>query len=136
MPIISISMHRPDRSIVNLRDIIELLPQNSWTWNVRHFEGIGVAPQGMHMADFDLLTASEEGYSMTWGELLEFSSNMEQVIDCVITARTSNDARPSSTQPTSALLARIEAFDSTEWIIELHGPLADNSSLAESLARL
>jgi len=112
---------RQDRSCVQLADFLSKLPDDDWVWSVLEFYGVGTAPNGLPMADFEALTRSEpKGFIMNWSELKNFAGSLDQTYDCLIVAARSvqdisNDK--SSKENFSNCEVVIEAFDSTEWSV-------------------
>ena len=78
-------MHLKDGSAVTLSTVLKTIPQNNLRWHILEFTGIGSAPGGMTMLDFRLVVrACQGGYRMSWNELLNFASGLDQVWDCLI----------------------------------------------------
>jgi hypothetical protein len=131
-------MHRADGELCQLLDILKLIPGDKWLWRVLYFWGVGSAPVGLSMEEFEELSrATSGGYAFTWEELMEFADGLEQTYECSICAypfaSESGDVEDERRQ-----MAAVDAFDSTEWTIELNPHLEgaiDIIKLLENLAR-
>lgn len=113
---IEFPMHR-NGSLVSLADILALIRPGRWNWRVLDFDGVGVGPGGMWMSEFDRIVR-ENGYPMTWQDLNQFASGLEQTWDCLIVALTSDDKRSRQelldSKCADAELV-IEGIDSGSW---------------------
>ena len=59
---------------IQLKDILDAIPDNGWHWHVLDFCGVGVPPQGMTMPEFESATqGSPEGFIFSWPDLKSFS---------------------------------------------------------------
>lgn len=114
------------RCIANLKDVTALVPENKWIWAVLEFYGVGMAPAGLAMPDFEEhLRVLEKGWVFSWEELRLFANNIEQVFDCFIVAVDSVDniRKPIEVdEPPQNCFIALEAFDSHEWIIWSDAP--------------
>ena len=115
---IDFRMHQP-KGLVTLGDIVRRLPENDWIWYVLDYQGIGVAPNGMSMPDFEEL-ARTEGYSFDWSSFRRFADQAEQSWWSLIVALDQGDTRSAkeivASDCNGAHLV-IEAFDSSTWTI-------------------
>jgi hypothetical protein len=69
MQSLRIGSHPDTHVIPNLIDMLEKVPPNDWIWSVLEFDGIGSAPDGLRMADFEeglrlLENGSSDGASL------------------------------------------------------------------------
>ncbi|MNL84752.1 hypothetical protein D3C87_2128280 [compost metagenome] len=55
MQTFKLPMHRGSGKILQLSDLLAAIPDNDWTWSLLDFYGIGIAPDGMPMADFEVI---------------------------------------------------------------------------------
>ncbi|MEE4674492.1 hypothetical protein V2K57_09595 [Pseudomonas alliivorans] len=112
--------------IANLKDVTALVPENKWIWAVLEFYGVGIAPAGLAMPDFEeRLRDLEKGWLFSWEELCLFANDIEQVFDCFIVAVDSVDKirKPIEVdEPPQNCFIALEAFDSHEWIIWSDAP--------------
>ena len=112
--------------IFNLKEVLSVVPDNKWIWAVLEFYGVGIAPAGLAMPDFEEhLRVLEKGWGFSWEELRLFANDIEQVFDCFIVAVDSVDKirKPIEVDeaPQNCFIA-FEAFDSHEWIIWSDAP--------------
>ncbi|MEV0150575.1 MULTISPECIES: hypothetical protein [unclassified Nonomuraea] len=137
MTAVVIPMHPPSGGTVQLHRILGVLPENTWAWSIFDLWAVGVAPRGMTMPAFeDLVQTSATGYRMTWRELTDAASRLDQVHDCLIVAADSPHllSRPLSGRP--GLLVVIEALDSGRWEVEISERLDGADAMRERLASL
>lgn len=84
---INLAMHGGHTSLVRLIDILAVFPDNEWDWRIFDYEGVGIAPSGLSMMEFERrVRASELGYVISWLDLKEFARRSEQTYDCLIAA--------------------------------------------------
>lgn len=121
MKFVTFPASREDGSLVQLTDFLSAIPENNWVWAVLDFYGIGNAPNDLSMEDFEKLVRSKpNGVIMTWYELNNFASSLDQTYDCLIVAAKSpqNISKDRSAKENfSNCEVVIEAFDSTEWSV-------------------
>ncbi len=112
--------------IFNLKEMLSFVPDNKWIWAVLEFYGVGIAPAGLAMPDFEeRLRDLEKGWLFSWEELCLFANDIEQVFDCFIVAVDSVDKirKPIEVdEPPQNCFIALEAFDSHEWIIWSDAP--------------
>ncbi|NWB97640.1 hypothetical protein HX882_17215 [Pseudomonas gingeri] len=118
---VTLASFRADGSVLLLKDLLEVIPDNDWVWSVLEFQGVGCAPNGLSMDDYeDFLLSQEKGDIMTWGQLIEFAQPMEQTFNCLVVAvnMAAEIIKPTGFEiiPETYALA-IEAFDSAEWTL-------------------
>lgn len=93
--------------MISLKDILGLVGDNDWEWRILELDGTGVLPHGMSWDEFDQLL--EVGpYVLSWPGLMAFADGLVQVLDGEIAAAVDGID-----------IARIQAFDSTEWTIRI-----------------
>ncbi|MBC3955675.1 hypothetical protein [Pseudomonas triticifolii] len=120
---VSLKLPASSRSgyIANLKDVTSLVPENDWVRAVLEFYGAGIAPAGLHMADFeDRIQALDTGWIFSWKELCLFANDIQQVFDCFIVAVDAVEkiVKPIEVdEPPQSCFIALEAFDSHEWII-------------------
>jgi len=82
-----VPMWRPDRTLVGLKEILELIPENELVWSFFEFEGVGEPPAGLMMDELESLAQeSSGGYVFSWVELTRFAVGLNQVINCFLAA--------------------------------------------------
>ncbi|MGA8135229.1 MULTISPECIES: hypothetical protein [Pseudomonas] len=118
---VTLASFRADGTVLLLSDLLAVIPDNDWVWSVLEFQGVGCAPDGLSMDEYEaFLLSQERGDIMTWGQLLEFSQSMEQTFNCLVVAvnTVAEIIKPSGFEivPETYVLA-IEAFDSTCWTL-------------------
>jgi hypothetical protein len=129
MPSISISMLR-DGNYLSLADILSRVPADFQFWVLLEFHGIGVAPDGTPMVDFETRVRAL-GHRMGRREFEQFAAAVEQVWDCVVVGTPtdlpiSKMALDRMELPERAIV--IEAIDSTLWQVS-----SPTSSIVSSL---
>jgi hypothetical protein len=115
---VTFDMHRDDGLVV-LADILRAVPANDWMWHVLEFEGIGIAPNDMSMAEFETI-ARARGYPMDWTAFTRFARDAEQSWWCTIAALDHADPRRGREIIDSDFAHAhvvLEAFDSSTWTI-------------------
>jgi hypothetical protein len=116
-------MLRKNKSYTSLKDILNILPENNWTWSILDFDGIGKMPQDMSIDEFiELIKKNPSGLMMSWEELKNFSNSIEQTFDCLIVAVLSMEKLDGSKfirDNFSDCLVVINAFDSSEWTVSI-----------------
>lgn len=86
MYITEVPMYRPDRRRVQLDELLNSLPENSFCWHILELYAVGDLVD-ITWCEFDKkLQTSSSGIVMTWNELLVFSQRIEYVIDGLIVA--------------------------------------------------
>jgi len=118
---ITLDTFRTDGSVLRLYDLLEVIPENDWVWSVFEFQGVGWAPFGLSMDEYEVfLSAQDKGNIMAWRRLLEFAQSMEQTFNCLIVAV---DSVAEIIKPPGLEIALenyvlvVEAFDSAHWKI-------------------
>lgn len=123
MKSISFPMHLSDR-LVGLDQVVSLLPVTALHWSILDFDGIGTAPDEMSMDEFQAVTHSTPGgYRLSWQDLRDFASRMEQTFECLIVgARVPSDFDASRFDKDDFrdCCIVLQAFDSTEWSVSAH----------------
>ena len=108
-------------AIFNLGELLGLIPPNEWVWTVFEFQGVGTAPAGLDMPNFErCLWELDKGWAFSWSELLSFAEGIEQAFWCFIVAAESleNVRRPVEVdEAPEGCIIGLEAFDGSEWII-------------------
>ena len=104
-----------------LSDLLAYVPENKWNWNLYELSGIGCAPAGLSMPEFEELVLSlNNGYAMTWSEVKELSTTLTDISSCFLAAVTNpvsfDDLDSGNLKD---CLALIKIFDSTSWEIDL-----------------
>ncbi|MEU8184248.1 hypothetical protein AB0B86_26165 [Micromonospora sp. NPDC049047] len=114
----TIPMHQKTK-LIQLADILMLIGDNDLEWSLVDFHGVGQAPRGMTMPDFeDLVRSSFLGYRMKWHDLDEFAHSLDQTMECLIIAATSLEEiteQQLRVDDFSGCSFVVEALDSTEW---------------------
>lgn len=115
------SIFTEDGTKISLTDLLSKLPENNWNWRMFEFEGVGVAPKGLTMPDFEDLVLSEKyGYAFTWNELMLFAERLSDVRSCLLAAVSQPveyDALNDGAE--AGVIAFIGVYDSTQWEIRL-----------------
>lgn len=115
---------RHEGSVLTLTTILEAVGTNDWNWQLFEFSGVGIAPRGMAMPDFEEVVR-EHGYSMTCEELRKFANETEQVWDCLIIGLDKADVRTPQQilkNEFSDVRVIIEGVDSTNWEVGASDP--------------
>jgi hypothetical protein len=114
---------QPRETTLGLGDLLAALPANTWTWHILDFYGVGTAPGGQQMAEFEEITRSAPtGQTMSWSELRSFADGIEQTYDCQIVA-VAPDGNLTAAEVADEDFQRceivIQGVDSTEWCISV-----------------
>ncbi|NIF19982.1 hypothetical protein [Pantoea sp. Cy-639] len=121
MQMLSLSAHNKNGSKLSLGDVLEFMPDNSWSWYILDFYGMGCPPPGYTMESFEeSIRSSDIGIAMTWSELVFFAHSLDQIIDLqIIAAKAETLTCRKEVEDKSSCNVEIviEAFDSTEWSI-------------------
>ncbi|MFI7642814.1 hypothetical protein [Nonomuraea sp. NPDC049400] len=140
MHAVVIPMHGASGVVVELKQILGAIPENSWAWSILELWGTGVAPQGMTMQSFeDLIASSDNGYPLSWGDLVSCAADLEQVHECLIVAARSPSQlsrRLIEVESDPELFVAIEGMDSTQWYIRVNEYLDGFKTIEERLASL
>lgn len=113
---------RTDGTKISLQLLLARIPDNDLKWSVLVFHGIGNAPSGQSMLEFERLAESTpEGFVMTWRELLDFAFHLDDTIEClVVAAKSVGDLMTIDRDSESLGLGELwlELNDSTEWLVQ------------------
>ncbi|STR45883.1 hypothetical protein [Iodobacter fluviatilis] len=124
---------RADGTMVQLSELLTVIPDNVYVWSVIDFYGIGEAPEEFSMEEFEKQTMiRHRGFIMNWLELKMFAENLIQTVDCLIVGANYEDNISSiklMKNDYSSCEIVIQAFDSSEWAVWAH-----DSTLASKLA--
>ena len=124
-----------DGTLVQLDEILSLIPENRWIWSFIEFSGMGKAPQNLSMQEFENEVISRKnGYLMSWHELIDFSHLLNQTIDCTLVAVKMPDEifiEEILHNNFHKCEMVIQAFDSTDWSV-----LAKNQKTIDALSIL
>jgi hypothetical protein len=112
-------MWRPDGTLVELKEILHLIPENDLVWSFFEFEGVGEPPHGLTMDGFERLAQEDiSGYVFSWAELTRFAAGLGQVINCFLAA-VEEPARLEQVGETfdsgDGAVCFIRGFDSGSW---------------------
>src|SRR6266496_1286632 len=92
MESVRVPVHFSDGSLLSISDVLATFFENSFVWVILEFFGIGRAPEGMSMPEFeDRVQSAPDGLQMTWAELKAFVTHVAQTFDCEIVAFRAND---------------------------------------------
>lgn len=106
---------------MTLSDLLNKIPDNNWKWSLFDFEGVGVAPHGMGMPEFEELVASERyGFYFNWDELKLFGKTISDVKSCVLVAVKKPVEYDLLMEENDDVIAYIGIFDSTNWELKLY----------------
>jgi hypothetical protein len=108
-----------DGEPVPLSAVLGAVDENDWAWQIRDFVGVGAAPAGESMQEFET-AVRRTPIDMSWNELGQFAEAIEQVQDCLIVGvdRAAGSSRASHVgEDTVGTRLVIEADDSTTWEI-------------------
>jgi len=107
------------KTFVDLPDILSVITLHDRIWRIFFFHGMGIAPKGMTMQEFEKLCRTT-GYSMEWEELKQFAENIKQTWDCLVVASSPDDKRTRQEFLDSDFAETdlvIEGFDSSTWTV-------------------
>lgn len=98
-----------------LEHVLAVLQGVDLVWTLEEFEGIGVAPRGLAMPEFQQM--AEDGFRFeSWNELTSFAAGLEQTIWCRLVG-----TRVGAVEPEVVVIA----FDSTEWEVRVRPEFAE-----------
>ncbi|QIO08801.1 hypothetical protein [Acinetobacter lanii] len=109
-----ISTERQDGALIRLIDILNLIPDNNYSWSILEYEGIG----GLGINDFSFeqvcqyAQSNSQGFILNFNDLKVFASTLHQTLDCLIVA--SKDTKDFLLDR-----AQIENFYHTPYLIEV-----------------
>ena len=124
MQFIDFSMHLEGNQVVQLVDLLSVIPDNNWHWSILDFCGVGVLPIGLSMEEFEeKIRSAPKGYYFSWEKLKMFADHLEQTWDCLIVAvESENDlvAEELKADNFDRCVIVLIAFDSTSWSVGTH----------------
>lgn len=94
----------PER-LITFSEVLRLVGDNEWDWTILDLNGTGPLPHGMSWDQLDEHVEATP-YVVDWPGLVEFADSVVQVTDAVVVATLEGEE-----------VARIEAFDSSEWTV-------------------
>lgn len=118
MDTVKFPVSRSDGVLVQLTDVLAMVPDNDWTWSIIEFDGIGRPPDGLSMDAFEkTIRESPAGFTMSWSGVETFSQGLIQTIDSIIVAVENEEKIQKIKGGTLFSLCEIviDVFDSTEW---------------------
>ncbi|MFD0268156.1 hypothetical protein ACFVGY_16495 [Streptomyces sp. NPDC127106] len=109
------------RRKIGLAEVLTRVPDNTWTWLLLDWDGIGEVPGGLDSEDFrGLVLASPTGIPMTWAEARAFAAVQWDVNDVLLVAVDAvADADPQrfAQDDFSGCRYLVEGFDSGTWTV-------------------
>ncbi|MFK0253444.1 hypothetical protein [Streptomyces sp. NPDC090445] len=107
------------RRKTGLAEVLTRVPDNTWTWLLLDWDGVGEPPGGLDFEDFrELVLASPTGVPMTWAEVRAFAAQQQDVNDVLLVAvDAAADADPQRFAQDDFTGCRyfVEGFDSGTW---------------------
>ncbi|WP_146073546.1 hypothetical protein [Amycolatopsis sp. CA-126428] len=114
-------MRRPDGSWEELKHILALIADNDLVWSFLEFDGVGTAPHGLTIPEFEAMARQERvGYVLTWPELLQFAEDVQQVHSCFLVATDSSAKLEQIADEFDSGLGALfylRGFDNSQWEI-------------------
>jgi hypothetical protein len=136
MKSVHVPMHLPGGSLLSMSDVLAAFPENGAVWIIFEFFGTGRAPMGMGMPEFeDRVRSAPEGLQMTWAELKSFGAGLGQTFDCEIVAFRAADYYEAH-RSVDLAIAKICAFDSTEWYVAVDETVEEFQSVLSTVRRI
>lgn len=119
--------------VIELRDILDLIPGADSEWRILEFEATGEASAGHSLSSLDSAAlASPDGVPISWTDLLQLASKLEQTINALLEGKRVSVGSNANTESTSSeLVVSIEALDGTYWILKV---FADGEPWTEVMA--
>ncbi|WP_435592850.1 hypothetical protein [Nocardia sp. bgisy118] len=102
----TIPMWTSQRTLVSLRDVLQLFPPNNWRWTVEDFDGVFGFPTDITWAQFQEMVAAG-AVAFDWNGIQQFADGVDQMIAGRIVATDENNTA----------VVQLDAFDSTEYEI-------------------
>ncbi|WP_438314260.1 barstar family protein [Streptomyces sp. HUAS TT3] len=104
-----------------LAEVLARVPDNTWTWLLLDWDGVGEAPGALDLEAFrDLVPAAPTGIPMTWPEVQEFAAAQQDVVYVLLVAvDAAADADPQRFAQDDFAGCRylVEGFDSGTWTV-------------------
>jgi hypothetical protein len=131
-----IPMQTPAGEWVEFKEILARVLDNNWKWICLEFDGVGLAPKGMSMGDFESeAVGSPRGYRFSWRDLKDFAAQVEQVHNCLFVAMPSIQKiyeldRSLDEFPMGPI--SIRGFDNSDWEIGLSNEFSEFQQLSDS----
>ncbi|MFS8104016.1 hypothetical protein LFM09_43570 [Lentzea alba] len=98
-------MHLPCGGMRQLEHVLAVLPGAGLVWTLEEFQGIGPAPRGLSVPEFEQM--ADDGFRFeSWDELTSFAAGLDQTIWCRLVG-----TQPGGSEPEVVVIA----FDSSEW---------------------
>lgn len=111
---------------LNLSQVLALIGDNKCVWFLDDFEGITLPGAVLSASQLDQRNQRGQRVEFQWENLVEFADHVHQMINGRLSAQATGN-------PDEAFFLVLEAFDSSEWIIEAR----DNDVWAlEALSRV
>lgn len=114
------AMWTPDRRKIDLAEILESVPGNSWVWNVVEYEGIGGTAAGYQPLDFEAAARVGVGVELTSSEFQELGSDIRDLWWLVAVAQSPTQrvsAGEVARRDFSKCRLVLEGEDSGRWIV-------------------
>ncbi|MEV4387604.1 hypothetical protein AB0J68_18120 [Micromonospora sp. NPDC049580] len=129
-------MHLPGGSLLSISDVLAAFPENRYVWVIFEFFGVGRAPMGMGMPEFeDRVRSAPKGLQMTWADLEAFGVGVTQAFECEIVAFRAADYYGVQCNVDLAV-AKICALDSTEWCVSVDETAEEFRSVLNAVRRI
>jgi hypothetical protein len=136
MESVRVPVHLPGGLLLTISDVLATFSDNRFDWVLLEFYGIGQAPDGIPMSEFeDRVLSAPDGLPLTWAQLKAFGNDIEQTFDCEIAAFRTNDIAATPRDP-KTVIAKICAFDSTQWYLAVDESVEEFRSVVGSVQRI
>jgi hypothetical protein len=136
MESVRVAAHLPSGSLLTISDVLATFSDNNFGWVLLEFYGIGQAPDGMPMPEFeDRVLSAPDGLPMTWAELKVFGNDIEQTFDCEISAFRADDLVTTPRDP-DMVIAKICAYDSTQWHVAVDESVEEFRPVLNAVQRI
>lgn len=121
MQMLSFPMYNSSGARVSLEDVLALIPENTWTWYILDFYGMGCPSPESIIGSFEArIQSSESGIAMTGSELNIFARSLDQAIDLQLVAAKAGEIicrKEIEGMNFCKIEIFIEALDSSEWLV-------------------
>ena len=96
---------------LNLSQVLALIGENEYVWLLADFDGLTLPDAASSASQLEERNREGQGVEFNWKSLMDFAGQVHQMVDGRLSAR-------ATSNPGEVVVLALEAFDSSEWIIE------------------
>lgn len=124
----------------DLREIVQLIPRNSWDWILFEFNAFGPPFKGIPLEELeDRVLDDQSGYRMSYDDFVELAETVQQTVDILAVAVETIDGfngRAVLQGNFDECNFVIRIFDSTEVILGVDDQVCDVDSILRAFMAL